>query len=272
MAITTGDGYIGAAKQLARIVKTQTATTVAAQWHTLLDRSGNPGAGSLAVGNTANGVVPTDATTGFPLLNAFGGGNTGYLTGINFSNTIACRMHLYDRLFHAGSVSMTSLATTTLSSQPSYTSRLPSGGTDYTSTEIWLEINAAVSATATTVAVTYTNQDGTTGRTTGASSSLSGFITGRLVMLPLQAGDKGVQKIESVIIGGTVATTGSVNVIVARPLVTSMRVPVVGAGDVFGLDRTGMPQVWTDSALWPIIAADSTSSGVPDLLIEVADG
>lgn len=73
MAITTGDGYLAAAKQKVRFVKTQTATTVAAQWHTLLDRNGNPGAGSLTISNTANGVVPTDATAGFPTVNARAG-------------------------------------------------------------------------------------------------------------------------------------------------------------------------------------------------------
>ena len=129
-----------------------------------------------------------------------------------------------------------------------------------------------MSATATTVSVAYTNEAGTTGRSTGATASLSGYITGRLIRMPLQAGDKGVQKIESVTVGGTVASAGTVNVIVARPLVTSMRVPVAGAGDVLGLDRTGMVQVWADSALWLIIAADSTSSGAPDLLMEVTDG
>lgn len=269
MAITSGDGYIAAAKQFARVTKTQTATTVAAQWHTLLDRNGTPGAGSLSVGNTANGLVPTDATSGFPAINTIS--NTGYLTRVNFSNSVACRMHLYDRLFHAGSVSMTTLATTTLTSQPSFSSRIP-GGTDYTSTEIWLEINTAVSATATTISVSYTNDSGTSGRTTGASASLSGFITGRLINMPLQAGDKGVQRIDSVTVGGTVATTGTFNVIIARPLATSMRVPVAGFGDILGLDRTGMPQVWDTSALWPIIAPDSTSSGAPDMLIELADG
>lgn len=271
MAITTGDGYIGSRKQLARICKTAAATTVAGQWHTLLDRAGIPGAGTLSVGNTSSGVVPTQATAGFPAINSFGGGNTGYLTRLNYSNSVPCRMHLYDRLFHAGSISLTALATTTLASQPSFSSRVP-GSTDYTSTEIWLEINTAVSATATTVSVNYTNEAGITGRTTGATASLSGFITGRLIQMPLQAGDKGVQRIDSVTVGGTVASAGTFNVIVARPLVTSMRVPVVGAGDVLGLDRTGMPQVWAGAALWLIIAADSTSSGAPEILAEIADG
>ena len=271
MAITSVDGYIASAKQKIPFTKTSAPTTVALQPHTLLDRAGNPGAGSLTIGNTTSGVVPTDATTGFPTINAFGGGATGYLTQVSFANTVLSRLALYDRLFHAGSISMLSLATTTLASQPSYSSRVP-GGTDYTGLKIFLEINTAVSATATTVSVNYTNQAGTTGRTTGATASLSGFITGRLIEMPLQAGDTGVQKIESITVGGTVATTGTVNVIVARPLWTNGRVSVAGAGDVHGLDKTGMPIVWTDSALWPVVTADSTSGGLVDMLLEIANG
>lgn len=271
MAITSGDGYIAAAKEKVPICKTQTATTVAAQWHTLVDRNGNPGAATLAVGNTTTGVVPTDVGAGYPLLTAFGGGNTGYLTGVSYSNSVASRFALYDRLWHAGAVSMTTLATTTFGSQPSYLGRVPNG--TGAGCEIWLEIVAAVSATATTISVTYTNEAGTAGKSTGATASLTGFITGRLIRMPLAAGDKGVQLIQSVTVGGTVATTGTFNVIVARPLIGSgMRVPVAGAGDVLGLDRTGMPIVYEDTAFWPIIAADSTNSGVPELVLEVSNG
>lgn len=271
MAITSGDGYIAAAKEKLPFFKTQTATTVAAQWHTLVDRAGNPGAGTLAVGNTTTGVVPTDATGGYPAMVAFGGGATGYLTGLSFSNSVASRFAVYDRVWHAGAVSMTTLATTSFSSQPSFLGRVPNG--NGTGCEIWLEIGTAVSATATTINVTYTNEAGTAGKTTGATATLSGFITGRLIKMPLAAGDKGVQVIESVTVGGTVATTGTFNVIVARPLIgAGLRVAVAGAGDVLGLDRTGMPVVYADSALWPIIAADSTSSGVPDLILEVSNG
>lgn len=269
MAITTVDGLVAALKQPLSITKTQTATTVAAQWHTLLDRAGTPGAGSLAVGNVASGVFVDDTVAGFPNIASFSAGQ-GLLHSIGFSNTVACRFALYDRLFHAGSVSMLTLATTTLASQPDITGRMPDGLGH--SCEIWLEINAAVSATATTVSIGYMNSDGIAGRSTGATSSLSGFITGRLINLPLQAGDKGVRKIESITVGGTVATTGSVNVIIARPLARGMRVPVVGGGGTWGFDKTGMPRIYDTSALWPIIAPDSTSSGIPDLLINVSSG
>jgi hypothetical protein len=269
MAIGDYDSQLAAARQDCVMTKTQTATTVAAQWHTLWDRAGNPGAGSLAIGNTANGLVPDDTTTGAPRINTFGGGATGYINRIQFASTVACRIVLYDRLFHVGSINLNALATTTLSSQPSYVARLPNS--DYNGLRIFIEINATVSATATTVAVTYTNQDGTTGRSTGASASLSGFVTGRMVELPLQAGDSGVQRIDSVMVGGTVATTGSVNIVVMRPL-ASLRVRSANDGDVFGASRLGFKRVYETSCLALMVAADSTSSGVPDLEVQIING
>jgi hypothetical protein len=270
VAITTLDGLIASAKQQVRIVKTASATTIAGLPFSTLDLAGYPGAGSLAVGNTANGLVPTDATAGFQLINAFGGGNTGYLQAVDFGSSVASRITLYDRVFHSGSYALTPTGTTTLASQPSYSARMP-GGTDFTNTELFLEINVVVPATAVTVAVTYTNQSGTTGRSTGASASLSGFTTRRLVPMPLQSGDSGVQKIESVIVGGTAAATGSVNVVVARRL-WSNRAKIANDGGVDAFDATGLPVVFDTSAFWLVVESDSTSSGVPELVATVVNG
>lgn len=194
-----------------------------------------------------------------------------YLSTIEGSGSVIGRGFIYDRLWHAGSVLMTSLATTTFSSQPSYTSRLPAGGTDYGDLEIFIEINVAVSATATTIAVAYTNEAGTTGRTTGATATLSGFATRRLIRMPLQAGDKGVQKIESVTVGGTVASTGSFNVIVARR-VASFGGRVANYNDIRGWDTTGGPEIFADSALWLVGQPDSTASGAIDVIMTILNG
>lgn len=270
MAITTADGLVGAARQQVLITKTGAATTVASQWHTLLNMAGNPGAGSLTIGNTTAGVLVDDTVAGFPAINAFEAGNTGYLGAVQYANTVACRMELKDRIWHAGSVSMTALATTTFTGQPSALGRFPDGAG--VGCEIWLEINTTVSATATTVAVGYTNSAGTAGRTTGATATLSGFVTGRLIQMPLQAGDVGVRKIDSVTVGGTVASAGTVNVILARPLWEAGRVPVANGGDSHGFDRTGLARMYDSTALWPVIAADSTSSGIPDFLVTIING
>jgi hypothetical protein len=270
VAITTLDGLIAASRQQVRIIKTASATTVAALPFTTLDLAGYPGAGSLAVGNTANGLVPTDATAGFPLINAFGGSATGYLQAVDFGNSVAGRLTLYDRLFHAGSYSLTALATVNLTAQPSYSGRVPSG-TDFTNTELFLEINTAVAASAVSVTVTYTNESGVAARTTGASVSLASMTTRRLVPMPLQAGDSGVQKIESVTVGGTVAATGTANVVVARRL-WSNRARVANDGGLDAFDATGLPVVFADSALWLVCEADSTSSGVPEVVATIVNG
>lgn len=62
MALTTLDGLIAAPRQGLTIRKTASVTAVAAQITAVHQAAGNPGAGVLAVGNTANGLVPTDAT------------------------------------------------------------------------------------------------------------------------------------------------------------------------------------------------------------------
>src|SRR4051812_45541337 len=102
MAITSLDNYIAAAKQRLTFVKTASRTTVSAFPFSIFDLAGNPGAGTLAIGNTANGVVPTDATAGYPQINAFGVSAKGYLSKVEFASTVACWIDVYDRLFATG--------------------------------------------------------------------------------------------------------------------------------------------------------------------------
>jgi hypothetical protein len=129
----------------------------------------------------------------------------------------------------------------------------------------------AVAANAVTITVNYTNSSGTAGRTTGASGSLSGLIVGRWIELPLQAGDSGVNSVTSVVVGGTAAATGAINVIIVRPL-WSGRVNLANSGGLDALDGTGMPIVYADSAIIQTIVPDSTAAGLPDLNIEIANG
>ena len=65
-------------------------------------------------------------------------------------------------------------------------------------------------------------------------------------------------------------TAGTANIMVLRRLWTGC-VPVASGGDVHDLLRTGLPQVYADSALYILVAPDSTSSGIPDLSLEIAN-
>lgn len=266
MAITTQDGLVAAmASGQAVLFNKASMTTVASAWFSPFAQAGNPGAGVLAGSSTAAGVVPTDATVGCPVINAFGGANTGYISAIDFGNTVASRLRICDMLFKAGAYSFNS--NVSLASQPSYSSRVP-GGTDYKGTEIWIECVTAFTGNM-SVAVTYTNQDGTAGRTTGTVATGTAPTVGRMIQLPLQAGDTGVQKIESVV--GSVATVGTFNVLVLRPLWMG-RCRAANDGLTHGPDMTDLPQVFADSALFLQVSADSTASGVPDLNLGIING
>lgn len=265
MAITTLNELIAAAKQRVPIKKTSARTTVANGWFSLFDVAGDPGAGTLAGTSTTTGVVPDDTTAGVPLLNSFGAGNTGYLQNVEFACTVACRLMIYDLLWKGGAYAFN--ASTTGQTPASYSARVP-GGTDFTNTEIWIEqVTAATGNQA--VNVTYINQAGTSGRSTGAVGIGAAPTLGRMWQLPLQAGDTGVQGVTGV--AGTVATAGTFNVLVIRPLWTG-RVIAANFGDLHDYMRVGMSQLFATSALAVCVNSDSTSSGLPELMLTIANG
>lgn len=273
MAITTYAAYKAAKKQVIEWLNATSVGSIAGVWFSCWN-------GTLAGANTANGVVPTDADTSLPNygagIDAFGAGTEGYLTrfwyvnqGANSSAGVAT---LFDMVFKAGAYAFN--ANTTLASQPSYSSRMPLGGTDYTSTEIWFECVTAFTGNL-TLTVNYTNQSGTAGRTTGSFAPGVAPTVRRAYRLPLQAGDTGVQKIDQII--STVATAGTFNILVLRRLgmarqniasYAPMSVNVTGA-DVL---MTGMPQVFDNSCLTIMQLCDGSTTGQPYYYAEVASG
>ena len=263
MSILSVDDYVASVKQKITLTKTASLTTVAANYGDPIAQAGQPGAGTLAGTSTTAGVVPTDGTAGFPLINNFAGGALGYLSNVDFSSPVACRIRLVDFLWKAGAYAFN--ASQALSAQPSYSGRVP-GGTDFTGTELWLEAVTAFTGNA-TIAVTYTDQSGNPGHTTGTIATGIAPIIGRMIQIPLASGDSGIQKVENIV--STISTVGTFNMLVLRPLWEG-NIRVANGGDVHDFLRTGMPQVFDSSALGLIIAADSTASSIPSILIEIA--
>lgn len=263
MAITTLDGYIAAASQQVSYLKTASRTGVAGIPFSVFDLAGNPGAGTLAIGNTANGIVPTDALAGYPIIGSLNA--NGYIGVISFGSTVACRMILMDCLFSAGAYAFN--ANVALASQPSFAGRVPNG-TDFNNTELWLEAVTAFTGNQ-SIAVTYTNQSGTAARTTGTIATGVAPIVGRMFQMPLAAGDTGLQKVESVV--SSVSTVGTFNVhVMSRKWMG--RVRIANDGDVHDFLKTGMPPAFADSALRVIIMPDGTATGTPEFMAEIVDG
>jgi len=265
MAIATLDGLIAAASQRVSIIKTASMTTVATIPFSPFAQAGNPGAGVLAGTSTTTGVVPTDATAGIASINAFGGGNIGYINKVEFGSSIACRITLFDLLWKGGAYAFN--ASTTGQTPTSFSNRVL-GGTDYTNTELWLEqVTAATGIQS--VNVTYTNQAGTPSKSTGVVSQGTAGIVGRMTPLPLASGDTGVQGVTGVV--GSVASVGTFNILVMRRLWQG-RVRIANDGDTHDMLKTGLPQIFEDSAIYPVIYTDATASGIPEIVLEIVNG
>jgi hypothetical protein len=229
-------------------------TTTTGRWTSLFAAASTTGAGSLSVGNTTSGVIPTDATAGCVPIRDAAGGNSLYLARAVVTASTPAWLMIYDRLWHAGSFSLTSAATTTLSGVPALT-RPDSTGAD---TQLWLEVNATASNTAISVTASYTNSAGTSGRTATLDTTLANVNAGSMFPFRLAAGDTGVRSVQSVTVA-TPGTTGSANLVILRPLVEAV------------IDNESRPCVldWTQLAL-PSVASDAAlavmalySSGAP---------
>ena len=263
MAITTLDGYIGAPKQLVLQAKTASITSVAQQITSVGHLAGSAGATTLAGTNATVGVIQTDALTGYPAINAFGGGAKGYISRIGGYWNVTGRLYLVDFLLKLGTFSFNAAVSglTTLD----ISGRVP-GGTEFTGCEIWLEQVTAMTGSQ-TIAVTYIDGNNAA-QTTGTIATGVAPIVGRCYRLPLANGS-GVKSITGVT--STVSTVGTFNVIIVRPL-HYMRIPLAGYSEQRDLYGTGMPEIFADSALAVFVQPDSTATQLPMWDIEIANG
>lgn len=174
---------------------------------------------SASAGDTTNGLIPDNTFSGAFFLPAAVTGKTRYLGEIRATGVAGSLAHGYiiDRLFHAGAFSVTATGTASLTTPPSYSSRLPAG--DYLETELYLEVTTAfTTATAMTLSVNYKNENGTGGQTATFAETMANFSSKALLPMRLAAGDRGVSAIESITVGGTAAGAGAVNIVVMRKL------------------------------------------------------
>lgn len=261
MAIASIDNLIAATKRRIVYQKTASRTAVANYGFSVFDRGGNPGAGTLAVGNTANGIVPTDATAGYPSISTPTGNL--YLNRILARSSVACWLDLYDCLFSAGAYAYN--ADTTLASQPSFSSRVPE--TIYNGLELWLEAVTAFTGNQ-SIQINYLDQDGNAGDTGVIATGITPIV-GRMYAMCLASGDSGIQRLDRV--RSTVSTVGTFNVHIMRWL-WGCRVNGANQGVVDSLLKTGLNLIYGDSALRLVVTPDSTATGLPSLRMETADG
>lgn len=276
MAITTLAGYRSSFKQTVGWIKSAAvASQIAFMPATMFDKAGIPGAGTLSLGTAPydgdgtvpTAIVPVGTDAGYPLIQPFSG--SGYITKVEYMNSVISWLYLYDRVLICGSYN-TWNKSYTLPAQPSFAARMP-GGADYIGTELWIE-NLLLSSMTPVITVTYTDQDGNTGHTTGAYTLPAVSSASRCFRIPLADGDTGISVIETVV----TSTDGNdqneaFNLMILRPL-WSGSVTLAAGFDSHDMLKTGLVEVFPATALYALIAATSTSTGTPKLMIEIANG
>lgn len=105
-------------------------------------------------------------------------------------------------------------------------------------------VHSAIGPSATTFTISYTNQAGTSGRTSTATqigaTNFNGV--GTLLMIPLAAGDTGVRSVQSVTIAATTGTAGNFGIVLFKPLammalndvMSAMPLDSVSSGGIIG--------------------------------------
>ena len=177
-------------------------------WALGLPVPATPPTTAIAPSLTSNTAFPLPAVSGTRRLKLVGANITSYFTNGYFL--------LVDILSHQGGLSGT--VTT------AQTTNLPTAAlTRYTNgvgVMIGLTIYTQIGATTTKVSASYTNQAGTSGRTTPLTTiGNTGYREAtRMIMLPLQYGDTGVRAVASVTLSATTGTAGAFGVTLFKPL------------------------------------------------------
>lgn len=206
--------------------KTGTASDAAAYWYGYWKDTGvlgawAPGTPGLA-GRATDGTTSTDA--GCIYFPDAGAGKVRYLTEVSMDATIASAYSLWDVVWVNSGLVVTTTTGQTINSV-AFPARDNNGSTNGEGYSIGIYAVAALgnAGVVSNSTVTYTNSEGTGSRTATLSATVpQNFpatpVIGTVVWFDLQAGDTGVQSIQTVTLNTTL-TSGTASVFVARKLV-----------------------------------------------------
>lgn len=210
---------------------------------------------STAAGAAVAGshVIPNPATGGW------------YLTRFGLSSSVVATFELVDLVWYN-----TGAVVTTTTNQAITSGAMPArdlnGSTNGEGYKIALYVPATVAnaAAVSNTTVSYTNSQGTAGRTATFSATV-GFqapttsVVGTWVPFMLQAGDTGVRSIEGLTLG-TSYVSGSLSLIVYRPLaMTGVTTANGPSGSLGGSNQLSDPGVRLWNGTCPVV----TAVGVP---------
>lgn len=258
MAITTRDQLVAALASGTRTGWWKASfTSVAGQWMaSFRAANGFPNASSLATPTTTGRALDRTSSGAMPIP-AAASGKSIYLAKMSLNGTVTGTVQFADRLVEWGGLSGTVTTAQSLSAVS-----LPARAGTGIGVEIWLDWYTATGSTASaSVTASYTNSDGTSGRTaTLVGGTPASVPANRCYRLALQGDDVGVQSVQSVTLGTSTGTAGNFGVTL-RESIDAFAATPANTGGTWGYAETGLPVIPDAACIEMLMNSTSTSTG-----------
>lgn len=268
MAISTIDGLVAGFQPPSFFAKAVTGTTVAGRHFSFWGIAGVPGAG--AYDTTLNGVTLVNPVNGQIPFTDPAGGTKSYLANFRGGLSQIGTLFLCDRLWHNGGFTITSNTAQNITS-PTWPARDSAGATSGAGVLLAMEISATTGAGTPTITVSYTNSAGVSGRTaTNVIATVASSVTNSFYTIGLQAGDVGVQSVQSVTLSAT-WTSGTMNLVAYR-ILAQLEVPIAQGCFASDCVTLGLPQVYTGTCPFLMMLPSTTTTSNTQGILNFANG
>jgi hypothetical protein len=262
MAINDPAGALAARKRMRRIAKASATAFGAGALHSTWPLAGTPVAGSGA--GSINGVLRSRSDIGALGQTNPASGNTLYLSRVDVITANVLQLMLLDRLWDDSGIAMNVVGAQAIT--------MPGAITRYADGEENILIAECISAwgvTGITLTASYTNSAGVSGRS--ATATVDGSpVAGQSWIFNLQAGDTGIQSIQSVSRSGSTGAAGSLGLVIAQP-----RTALLGSGASAAV-KNDLVDVWNEIAeeacLYALLAVNGVTTGLLSLGLEFREG
>ena len=257
MAITTQDGIIANLLPPYTFIKTSGTLEAAGVYYSPVYVAGAPGAMAAPASGLSGAAITS--RSGLISVPTPGAGNS-YLAGFSAFATVAGTYELIDRLWDNSGLVVTTTTAQTINSV-AWPARDMDGATDGRGVMVGLEVRTATTnaSAITNMTFSYTNSDGVAGRTGTIPSFPATAAIGTFVEGYLQAGDEGIQSLQSWTLGTSLAA-GAVHLVAFRRI----GLPANCGGAGFGRDLdalgAGFTRLYDGTCLQPLWMPSATTA------------
>lgn len=239
----------------------QTANSYCSFWR----QTGQPAQGGIpSTASTCNNT--TVGTMGFTQQTSPATSSLGWLS---MQTSVANQTpEIHDRLAHMGGLNGTlttaqtvNLDLNSLLGTDNIASRI--GDSNYSDVTWWLEWYTATGATAVTITINVTYNDGTTGNLTAISLAAT-RPAGHLIPLNsfIPAGTaKFIRGVNTATLSATTGTAGSFGITCSRNRSLLDKHFIANKGEVYTWDELGSPEIYNSSCLWLLMFTTGTTAG-----------